>query len=66
MTARKNDPGVATNMRLPRELHDRLVQAAAEREVSVNWLAKRAIEHYLDRLIPVDEMKWIRDADIPR
>ena len=52
---------VNTNLRLPADLHERLVAAASDRDLSVNWLVNRAIAEYLDRLIPVEELKWTRD-----
>lgn len=57
----KRRPTVGLGIRIDHELHQRLVSAADEREVSVNWLVKRAIVDYLNRLIPVDEMKWTRE-----
>lgn len=57
---RKYDQRVSTQLRIERELHQRLQDAADDREVSVNWLATRAIEQFLDRLIPVDEWKLTR------
>lgn len=47
-------------LRLPAELHDRLSEAADDRDVSINWLMTKAIEEFLDRLIPADEMRWTR------
>ena len=47
-------------VRFPPELHARLKEAAEEREVSMNWLVNRAIEEYLDALIPVDEIMLTR------
>jgi len=52
---------VTTAVRVPEELHSRLAEAAAEREMSVNYLVVRAVENYLDRLIPADELKLTRD-----
>lgn len=49
-----------TAIRLPVELHQRLVEAAAEREVAVNRLVIVAIEDMLERLIPVDELRLTR------
>ncbi len=49
-------PRVSTAIRFPVALHDRLEEAAQDRDLSVNWLVVRAVEHYLDRLRPVDEM----------
>ncbi len=36
-------------------LHDRLRDAAGERDVSVNLLVLRAVDDYLNRLVPADE-----------
>jgi predicted HicB family RNase H-like nuclease len=47
-------------VRMPDEVHRRLEAAAAERYVSVDWLATKANEEVLDRLIPVDEIRLIR------
>ena len=45
-----------TSIRLPEELHDKLVAEAEMRDVSVNFLINRAIVRYLDQLIPLEEM----------
>ena len=52
---------VTTAVRVPEELHRRLTTAAAEREVSVNYLVVKAVEDYLERLIPASELKLTRD-----
>jgi len=52
---------VGTSIRFTPEVHDRLIAAAKERDLSVNFLVNRAIEQFLDRLIPVDEVRWTRD-----
>ena len=57
----KGERRVNTAVRFDPELHARLTQAATERDVSVNWLLNKAIEHYLDRLIPVEEIKFTKD-----
>lgn len=46
---------VTTAVRLPEDLHDRLKQAADERDVSVNYLMTKAVDDYLDRLVPAEE-----------
>ena len=51
-----DEPRVPTAVRLPESLHDRLRDAALERDVSVNLLITRAIESYLDQLPPVDQV----------
>ena len=53
---------VSLSLRLPSALRDQLVAAADERDVSVSWLAARALEDFLPRLIPVDEICWTKDA----
>ena len=50
----------ATAIRLPADLHDQLVAAAEERMVSANWLVIKALEDFLPRLIPVDELTLVR------
>jgi predicted HicB family RNase H-like nuclease len=55
MTARKT-----TAVRFPEDLHARLVEAADERDVSVNWLVVKAVESFLARLIPVEDIQWTR------
>jgi hypothetical protein len=38
---------VTTAVRLPESAHDELRKAALERDVSVNYLINRAVDHYL-------------------
>jgi predicted HicB family RNase H-like nuclease len=54
---------VTTAVRVPRGLHDRVRAAADERQVAVNLLVVKALEDYLDRLVPVDEVVRTRDRD---
>jgi predicted transcriptional regulator len=58
----KNDDLVGLMIRVPRELRDRLNEEAAARDISAAWLARVAISRYLDRLIPVDELRLTRDS----
>jgi hypothetical protein len=44
------EPRVATAIRLPASLRDELLAAAAERDVSVNFLVTRAVTEYLSGL----------------
>jgi predicted DNA-binding protein len=53
---------VTTNLRIPKDMHERLHAAAKERGVSVNWLMLHLVEHGLDRLVPVDELVVVRDG----
>ena len=50
----------ATAIRFPEELHDELVRAAEERDLSVNFLVVRAVQDFLPRLIPADEFSLTR------
>jgi predicted transcriptional regulator len=50
-----------TAIRFPDELHDQLKQAAEERSFSINFLVVKAVEDFLKRLIPADELKLTRD-----
>lgn len=53
---RQYDQRVQTQVRMPVDLHAQLAAAAEERMLSVNYLITRAIEEYLTRLVPVDEL----------
>ena len=50
----------ATAIRFPEAMHDELVRAAEERDLSVNYLVVKAVEDYLPRLIPADEFTLAR------
>lgn len=54
---------VSTGLRLPTELYDQLVQAAEDRDLSINFLVVRAVEEFLKRLVPAEEMRWTRDPE---
>lgn len=47
---------VATAVRLPVSVHERLRRAADDRDVSANLLVTRAVTEYLDRLCGVDAL----------
>jgi hypothetical protein len=51
---------VTTALRVPRVLHDRLKAAAEERQVGVSLLAVKALQDYLDRLIPLEDLELTR------
>ena len=51
---------VTTAVRVPERLHSQLAHAAEERDLSVNYLVVRAIEEFMDRLIPAEELKLTR------
>jgi predicted HicB family RNase H-like nuclease len=54
------EPRVTTAVRLPPALHEQLQQEAAAREVAVNFLIVKAVEDYLERLIPIGELQLRR------
>ncbi|HMJ75211.1 MAG TPA: hypothetical protein VK507_04520 [Iamia sp.] len=51
-----------TAVRLPRQLHERLTQEAAAREIAVNLMIVNAIEEHLDDLPPVPKPRRRRRA----
>jgi predicted DNA-binding protein len=53
-------PRTTTAIRFPDELHDRLKQAADERGLSINYVVTKAVEEFLDRLIPIEEFRLTR------
>lgn len=50
-------PRTTTAVRFPDDLHARLRQAAEEREFSINYLVVRAVEDFLGRLLPPEEIE---------
>ena len=49
-----------TAIRFPDDLHDRLKEAADERDLSINFLVVKAVEEFLERLVPADEFRLTR------
>ena len=62
---RQYDGRTATSIRLTPDTHARLTNAAKERDLSVNWMVQRAVDYYLDRLIPVDQITLVRPSGEP-
>jgi len=60
MTLPKDKSKVAQGIRFPNELHEKLIAAAEERDLSVNYLVVKAVEDFLPRLIPVEEFTLVR------
>ena len=52
---------VEIRFKIPAELKERLDTAAEERLFSSNKLAELAIEHFLERLVPVSELNLTRE-----
>jgi len=48
-------------VRLPPHLRDELRAAADDRDLSVNFLVVKAVEDFLRRLVPADELRLTRD-----
>ena len=49
-------------LRIPTSLDEQVKQAALERGISVNVLINNALEDYLERLVPVEELLRTREA----
>jgi hypothetical protein len=54
---------VAMKIRLPVEVYDRLAATARERGVPMNQLVSAAVDYWLGRLLPVEEV--LRTVDDP-
>ncbi len=50
-------PRSSTAIRFPVDLHEALTKAAEERDLSINYLVNKAVEEFLPRLIPANELK---------
>jgi predicted transcriptional regulator len=57
MAAKKR---TTTAIRFPDELHERLKDAAEERDLSINFLVVKAVEEFLERLLPANEFRLTR------
>jgi predicted transcriptional regulator len=51
-----------TAIRFPDDVHRQLVEAAADHQVSINWLVNRAVAEFLPRLLGSDEVRWTRES----
>jgi predicted transcriptional regulator len=49
-----------TAIRFPPDVHARLQEAAEDRDLSMNFLVVKAVEQFLDALIPAEEIQWTR------
>ncbi len=56
LVAKRSVGRVSTAVRLPEDLHAELQRQASERDVSVNYLVTRAVDHYLQALGPADPL----------
>lgn len=48
-------------LRIPEALHARLRAEAEDRDLSMNYLVTKAIEEFLDRLVPTSEFRLTRE-----
>lgn len=51
---------MTTAIRFSPELHQRLKDAAEERDLSINFLVVKACEQFVEALIPVKEIQWTK------
>lgn len=58
-------PRTVTAIRFPEELHDKLREAAQSYGLPLNFLVIKAIEDFLDRMIPPSEFRLTRDHSVP-
>ena len=59
---KKQTERTTTAVRLPNGLLDQLKEAAYDRDLSVNDLVVKAVEEFLQRLIPADQFRLTRDS----
>lgn len=52
---------ISTAVRLPHDLHAELQRQAEDRDVSVNFLVTRAVDHYLRQLPPADPLAGVSE-----
>lgn len=52
---------VPTQLRVPVELYERLVDEAEDRDLPINTIACMCIERGLDALVPLDELLRVQD-----
>jgi len=64
MPSNRNDGKVNLHLRIPIELNDRLERAADERVLSTNLFVSKAIEYFLDHLVPVEEVLRTKENDV--
>jgi len=56
---------ITTAVRLPEDLHARLHEAADDRDLSANFIITKALEDFLQRLIPPEEFSLVRRPGDP-
>lgn len=63
MSTRMKDNEASISLRISPDLKADLERAAEERVVSVNFIVQHACRDFLDRLIPVDQLRLTRPVD---
>lgn len=53
---------ISTALRLPKSLHELLTQTARDRGLTMNRLVIFALNDYIPRLLPIDEIKLTKDG----
>jgi predicted HicB family RNase H-like nuclease len=51
---------MTTAIRFPEAIHEQLKEAADERDLSINFLVVKAVEEFLERLVPASEFRLTR------
>lgn len=51
---------MTTAIRFPEAVHEQLKTAADERDLSINFLVVKAVEEFLERLLPAGEFRLTR------
>jgi len=62
--AASNSPRTATAIRFPEALHERLRQAAEAYGLPLNFLVVKAMEEFLDNMIPPSEFRLTRGSRV--
>ncbi len=55
------DKPLCTGIRFPKDLLEQLKVAAADRDVSLNWLVVRLCKESMEKLIPEEDFRLVRD-----
>jgi predicted DNA-binding protein len=62
--ATSKNPRTATAIRFPEELHERLRDAAEAYGLPLNFLVVKAMEEFLDNMIPPSEFRLTRGSRV--
>ena len=56
---------ITTAIRMPEQLHRRLSDEAEQRYLSVNFMVVKAVEEFVERLVPIDKLQITNDQRRP-